>query len=126
MNLDASAVGRGLVAALAWVVPAAAANALAAAADAGALILLSFLAITLGFAFGGYSAARAAPTLPLHHAAAAAAAAFAAVQGVLVVVALVRGRAVSPVAIAFAALLAACAGALGGLLATRSPRPREL
>lgn len=106
---------------LCWVVPATVANAAANASDVDALVLLCFLAIMLGFGFAGYAAARHPLPNPLQHAAAAGLLTFAVVQGVVVVIAVVRGDSPSPVGIAFLALLAACTGMLGGLLAVRAP-----
>ena len=122
-GLDVRAVTRGAVTGLCWVVPATVLNAAARAADADTLVYGCFLLILLGFAFAGFVAARPPCDRPLQHAAAAGLATFGAVQGVLIVIILARGDTPTPVGIVFLALLAACSGMLGGLLAGRSPRP---
>lgn len=123
--LDWGVVRRGAGYSLTWVVPATILNLVAAANDVGSLVFLTFLAILLGFAFGGYAAAREPLDTPLQHAAAAAFLAFVVVQGVLLVVAVVRGSDINPVGIAFTGFLSACTGILGGLLAVRGVRPSQ-
>ena len=81
----------------------------------------TFLLILLGFAFGGYAVARSPVPNPLQHAAAAALAAYAVVQVVGVLVAIGRDRDINPIGILFTALLAACTGMLGAVLALRRP-----
>lgn len=127
-SLDVRAVARGTVNGLCWVVPATAANAVARALDVSALVYGCFLLILLGFAFAGYVAARPPCDAPLQQAAAAGLLTFLLVQGALVVVVVLRGDTPAPLGIVFLALLAACTGMLGGLLAIRAPgltaRPR--
>ena len=121
-GFDSGAVMRAAVSGLCWVVPATLANAAARSAGVDALVLLCFLLIMAGFAFAGYAAAREAPESPLVHAAAAGFLTFLVVQGVLVVVTIARGDTPSLPGISFLALLAACTGMLGGLVAVRGLR----
>ena len=121
MTLDLGVVARGAGYSLCWLVPAALLNVLASESDSAILVFATFCLILLGFAFGGFAVARFRLTNPLQHAAAAAVAAFAIIQVAGIVVAVVRDRSVNPVAIVFTALLAACTGVLGALLALRNP-----
>ena len=121
MSLDLGVVVRGAAYALFWLVPAALLNLLASESESKPLIFLTFCLILLGFAFGGFAVARFELTNPLQHAAAAATLAYAVVQAVGIVVAIVRDRDINPVGIVFTALLAACTGMLGAILALRRP-----
>ena len=123
MALNRSAVGTGAIAALPIVLPAAVVNAWQAGVDDpnGAVVAVSFLALLLGFMFGGFAAARTSDEgTPLVHGAAGAAAAWAVLQVVSIAIRLVRGDGVSPATIVFTGLLATSAGLVGGILATRS------
>jgi hypothetical protein len=121
VTLDAGIVARGAGYALCWLLPAAALNILASESESGVLVFLTFLLILLGFAFGGYAVARIPIANPLQHAAAAAFAAYAVVQIIGVLVAIGRNRDVNVIGILFTALLAACTGMLGAVLALRRP-----
>jgi predicted permease len=121
VTLDGRVVARGAGYSLCWLVPAAALNLLASESESKILIFATFCLILLGFAFGGFAVARFPLTNPLQHAAAAAVSAYAVIQAVGIVVAIVRDRAVNPVGILFTALLAACTGMLGAVLALRNP-----
>jgi hypothetical protein len=121
VTLDLGVVARGAGYALCWLVPAAALNLLASESESAVLVFATFCLILLGFAFGGYAVARNPVLNPLQHAAAAALAAYAAIQIIGVFVAIARDRDVNPVGILFTALLAACTGMLGALLALRRP-----
>jgi hypothetical protein len=121
LTLDTGVVARGAGYALCWLVPAAVLNILASESDSAILIFGTFLLILLGFAFGGYAVARDPVPNPLQHAAAAALAAFVAIQAVLLLVAIGRDSDINPVGIVFTALLAACTGMLGAVLALRRP-----
>jgi putative membrane protein (TIGR04086 family) len=79
----------------------------------------AFLLILVGFAAGGWVAARRQPAAPLAHGAAAAFLAWVIVQGVGIVRRLVTGDDLAWLGFVFAALLAASTGAVGGLLADR-------
>jgi hypothetical protein len=121
VTFDLGVVARGAGYALCWLVPAAILNLLASETESAVLVFATFCLILLGFAFGGYAVARVPLVNPLQHAAAAAVVAYAVVQVVGVVVAMARDRDVNPIGILFTALLAACTGMLGALLALRRP-----
>jgi len=121
VDLDLGVVVRAAGYALCWLVPAAFLKLLASSTDNRALMFLTFCLILLGFAFGGFAVVRFRLTNPLQHAAAAALLAYVVIQTVGVVVALVRNRDINPVGIVFTALLAACTGMLGAVLALRRP-----
>jgi hypothetical protein len=126
--LNLVAVRTGAVAALPLVVPAAVANAWLAGRDdpAGALVVVTFLALLLGFTFGGFAAARVADEgTPLLHGAAGAVAAWAVVQAAAIVIRLAAGDGLRPFGIVFTGLLAASAGVVGGILATRAPKTQR-
>jgi hypothetical protein len=123
--LNPTAVRAGVVAALPLVVPAAVTNAWLAGRDDpnGALVVLSYLVLLLGFTFGGFAAARVAGGgTPLIHGAAGATGAWAVLQAAAIVIRLVNGDGLRPFSIVFTGLLAASAGMVGGILATRAPK----
>lgn len=109
--LDGAATGRGLVVALAVVVPAAVAG--QASADGSLLRSLSLLGVLAGLAAGGFQAGRAAGDGRLPAGAAAGAAAYLVVQGVGVLLRIGRGEAVAWLGIPFLAALSASVGMLG-------------
>ena len=124
MALNRTAVRTGVVAALPLVVPAAVANAWLAGRDEAstALVVLTYLVLLLGFTFGGFAAARVADEgTPLLHGAAGATGAWAVLQAAAIVIRLASGDGLRPFGIVFTGLLAASAGVVGGILATRSP-----
>lgn len=124
MALNQAAVRTGVVAALPLIMPAAVANAwLAGRPEPSAVLaLLTTLVLLLGFTFGGFAAARVADSgTPLLHGAAGAAGAWAVLQAISVVIRLVSGDGLRPLGIVFTGLLAASAGVVGGILATRAP-----
>lgn len=84
---------------------------------------LLFAVILLGFFFGGFVAGRGRTDDAARHGAAAAGGGFVVVQGAAVLRRVVAGEGVSVVGVAFGLTTAAVCGALGGLLATRSPGP---
>ena len=114
--LDRSAVGRGLVVALAVVVPAAVAG--QASADGSLLRSLSLLGVLAGLAVGGFQAGRLAGDPRLPAGAATGAAAYLVVQGVGVVLRLARGESVAWLGIPFLAALSASVGMLGAWAST--------
>jgi hypothetical protein len=123
--LNRSAVGAGAVAALPVVLPAVVANAWLTGRDdpSVGLVVLSYLVVLLGFAFGGFAAARSSGAgTPLQHGAAGALAAWAVLQAISIVVRWARGDGISLLSIVFTGLLAASAGVIGGILATRVPQ----
>lgn len=123
-DLDRRIVARGAAAALVLATPAAVASSLLADNEdryRGVLSALT-LVLLLAFALGGFVAGRESSDLPAKHGAAAAAAAFVVVQMLGVLSRLTRGDSLSAVRIVSGALLAASAGIIGGLLATRRPR----
>lgn len=122
--MNRAAVVSGVTASLPIVLVAVLANAWLAGGDDPnlALVALTFVVLLAGFMFAGFAAARAsAEGTPLQHAAAGATATWAVVQAIAVVVRLARGDGISPVGIVFTGLLAASAGIVGGILATRVP-----
>lgn len=101
------------------VIPAAVlAQLVAGDADEGSPWSLVFFAVTvLGFALAGFAAGRLRSDTPMAHGATAAGVTWAAVQLFGTVRRLVVGEQVSWLAIAFAGMLAVCAGIAGGAFA---------
>jgi hypothetical protein len=123
--LNRSAVWAGAVAAMPIVLPAVIANAWLTGQDDPSVgfVVLTYLLVLLGFVFAGFGAARSSGAdTPLQHGAAGATAAWAVLQAISIVVRMSRGDGISPLSIVFTGLLAASAGVVGGLLATRVPQ----
>ena len=122
-ELDRRAIGAGAVVALVIAVPptliAQALNSLDAIDSDSAWLALFLPIVFAGFVLGGYSAARRVTESPLAHGAAAALAAFVAVQLIGIVRQLVAGDDIEWVGIVFNALLSACLGVIGAMVATR-------
>ena len=122
-QLDRRAVGAGTLVALAIAAPPALiAQALtsvdAVGEDSGWLFL--FLPVVFaGFTIGGYTAARRRTDTPLLHGAVAALLAFLVVQVIGVVRQLIAGDEIRWARITFNAMLSACLGAIGGIIAAR-------
>jgi hypothetical protein len=122
--IERLAVLRGSAVAIAICLPAA----LAAQAvvdtpegdDPPATVFLFFLLVLLGFALGGWWAARSAPTAPYTNGAVAALAAFVVIQGVAVVVRVVGGDGVNVPALVFNGLVAYLSGLAGAFVWSRS------
>lgn len=118
-DLDRRAIGLGAVVAMAIALPAAlVAQVLVDDADDG-LVFVFFTLVLVGFAVGGFVAARRAPTAPFSNAALAALLAFAVIQGVGAVRRHLIDDDVQWAGVLFAALLAYAAGLLGALVAGR-------
>lgn len=85
-----------------------------------------FAGIVVAFGLVGFLAGRSAPRVPMTHGAVAAALTFVAVQATILLIAWVAGHEsdVSIVALVFGALVAASAGTIGAMLATRRARRR--
>lgn len=115
-----AALWRGAVTALVIVLPAGILNQVAVADDWTLVVLLTFPAVMLGAAAGGWAVRRLSPAAPLWMSAAAAAAAYVLVQGGGAVRRLVAGESVSPVQYVFLTFLMASCGMLGGLFARRT------
>ena len=111
MVLDRVALGRGLVAALAIVVPAAVVGELAE--EGSALRSLTLLGVLVGLGFGGASAARTADEGRLQVGAATGAATYLVVQGIGIVLRLGRGESVAWLALPMLTALSATVGMLG-------------
>lgn len=110
------AVGRGMALALTIVLPAALLQVLVG----GILRPVLFVAVLVGFGAGGHRAAGLAPAAPLTNAALAALAAFVIAQIIGIVVGvLTGGGGVTPVRVAFLALLATSCGMVGAMVALR-------
>ena len=126
IEVDALAVGRGALPALAVAAGAAlVARLLDAVADDGAPLALPLLLVALaGLIGGGWEAARTCARLPLTHAALAALVAMGVLLGVNVGWQLIDGRDVRWAYVGVWALLAVACGVVGGLLALRAPRRR--
>jgi putative membrane protein (TIGR04086 family) len=129
-EFDWSAVGKGGLLALAVAVPAILAHevidAVAGLDPDSDLVLLFYVAVLAGLVLGGRLAGLRRPDAPFTHGALAALSAYAVLALVTTVVRLADGEAVEPVGLLFNAFMAASAGILGGLLATRrtaGPRP---
>ena len=80
-----------------------------------------FVVVVFGFFFGGFVAGRGNFGSAARHGAAAAGVAVAVFQGLALLRRLFVGQDISLVALVYNVLFAAVCGALGGLLATRSP-----
>lgn len=121
MTIEPLAVARGAALALLLAVPAALANVMLAAQDPqpGWALNLTLLIMLVGFVGGGFGAGYEASTEAARHGALAALAAFVLVQVIGTLGRLDRGDDVSLGAIIFLGLLAACAGTIGGLGASR-------
>jgi putative membrane protein (TIGR04086 family) len=116
---DRQAAGAGALAALAIAAPAAIlAQAVDALSDSGWSAVFVPV-VLLGFAVGGYAAAQRSSGTPLVNGALAAAAAFVVVQLVGIVRRVIADEPLRWGAYLFNALLAACVGVLGAMLASR-------
>lgn len=87
--------------------------------DPPATVFLFFALVLVGFAVGGWWAARSAPAAPYSNGAVAALAAFVVIQGIALVVRLVAGDPVNIPALVFNGLVAYGAGLLGAAIWTR-------
>lgn len=94
--------------------------------SSGGLGGIFFAGIVAAFGLVGFVGGRSAPRVPMTHGAIAAAATFVVVQATILLIAWVAGRDshVSIVALVFGALVAASAGTIGAMLATRRARRR--
>lgn len=121
--IDRLAIVRGVAVAICICLPAAlAAQALVdvpEGEDPPATVFLFFALVLVGFALGGWWAARSAPAAPYSNGAIAALAAFAVIQGVALVVRLVAGDSVNIPALVFNGLVAYGAGLLGAAIWSR-------
>lgn len=118
-SIDVGAIGRGALVATAVCLPLAVIGRLVAVDGVPPVPALLFLAVLVGFALGGFVAARASGALPYTDAALAALAAFIVIQGTAALVSVARGDTPSLPAIVFSAMLAIGAGVAGGLVAVR-------
>lgn len=119
--VDRAAVVRGALVATAICLPLAiVAQQVVDPDDGTALAPLLFLAVLVGFAVGGFVAARQATGAPFTNGGVAALLAFVAIQGVALVVRLVDGDPPSATTLVFNALLAFACGLAGGALAGRA------
>ena len=126
-QLDRSALGRGVAAGVAVVGPAAGLSAALVDADdegTGALGVVLFAVIVLGFAVGGAVPARRGVPLPFTPGAVTGVTTFAVVQAAVLVVSAAVGREgdVSITALLVNGLLASSAGMIGAMLASRRGR----
>jgi len=123
-RLDWPAIRAGALVAIAVCLPLAVLAEVVSGDDeeGGALVLVLFVGVLLGFASGGYAAAQRTVVSPYSAGAIAALAAFVAIQGAGVITNLARGDDVEPVVIVFNGLLAYGAGLLGAGIAMRKPR----
>lgn len=121
--LERPAVLTGALWCLALAVPAAVVQGVLADDDTGtdqsAWVFVALLAIVVAYLLGGAMAGRRALDAPFVNGAAAAFSAFAVVQVVGIIVRVVRGDGVSPVALVFNALLAASIGTVGAWFGAR-------
>ena len=118
VKLDPAAVGLGAVVAMAVGIPVATIGSVVL--DDGSDLVFFFAALAIvGFLAGGYVAGHRRPEAPMAHGAAAAFAGFGVAQAISAVLQLARDESVSPVAVAFNALLAANIGLVGGLVGAR-------
>lgn len=115
--LNVAAVRRGAIVCLLIAAPAAVISRLLADNDAGTdqsnWVFVALLAIVIAYLMGGSIAGRLAAEAPFVNGAAAALTAFVVVQVIGGVVRIVQGDGLSPVGIAFNALLAATIGVVG-------------
>jgi putative membrane protein (TIGR04086 family) len=127
-DIDRRAVGAGALVALVIAVPptlvAQALNALDVIDDGSAWLVLFLPIVLAGFFAGGYAAARRSTDTPFAHGALAALLAFVTVQVIGVVRQLVAGDSIAWAGIVFNALLSACVGTLGAMVAIRKVEAR--
>jgi predicted permease len=118
-NLDWTVIRTAVLTGLVVVIPAAVlAQVVAGDPDDDSPWTLVFFAVTaLGFVLAGFAAGRLRSDTPMAHGAAAAAVTWGAVQVFGTARRLVVGESVSWLAIAFAGMLAICAGIAGGAFA---------
>ncbi len=93
--------------------------------DGSPLAPALLLAVLIGFAVGGFVAARVAGTAPFTNGGLAALAAFVAIQGVAAILLLLDGDVPSAPALVFNAVLAFGSGLAGGAVAARTRRRTE-
>lgn len=127
MSIEPLVVARGAALALLLAVPAALANVMLAAQDPqpGWALNLTLLIMLIGFVAGGFGAGYEASSDAARHGAFAAVAAFVLVQVIGTLGRLDRGDEISLGSVIFLCLLAACAGTLGGLGASRRKVRRD-
>lgn len=127
-DIDAAAIARG--ATLAGLIAAPTALAMIAIADSrdgdSSSVVFLFLGIILiGFALGGYRAARDIVETPLTHSALAALLAYSLIQGVGIARRTISGNDISWLALVFNGLLASSFGMVGGFFAQLRNNRRE-
>lgn len=124
--VDAAAVGRGAVVAIAVCLPLAlVSRQVVGEEEASPLSAVLFLAVLVGLSLGGFVAARSASSAPFTNGGLAALAAFVVIQGTALVVRLLDGDAPSAPALVFNAILAFGSGVAGGAVASRRSRPQR-
>lgn len=123
-SIDVRAIGRGALVAAAVCLPLALIGQVVSGDDGTPAPAVLFVAVLVGFAIGGFVAARVSAGLPYTDAALAALAAFVVIQGTAALVAVARGDTPSLPAVAFSAVLAIGAGVAGGLAAVRMAQRR--
>lgn len=125
--VDVPAVLRGAAVAVAICLPLALiGQQLVDEGDGSPLTGLLFVGVLVGFAVGGFVAARAASTAPYTNGGLAALLAFVVIQGSAVVVRLVAGDSISAPVLVFNGLLAFGCGLAGGTIASRTAhRPQR-
>ena len=126
-TLDWMAVLRGAAVAICICLPAALLAQVLADVPEGddppSTVFVFFTLVLVGFAVGGWWAARAAPTAPYSNGAVAALAAFVVIQGIAYVVRAIDGDAPSVVVLVFNALTAYLCGLAGaGVLARQQQK----
>jgi putative membrane protein (TIGR04086 family) len=125
--VDTPAVLRGAGVAVAVCLPLALISQQVVAEDDGSpLAAALFLAVLVGFAIGGYVAARAPTAAPFTNGGLAALGAFVVIQGTALVVRLVAGDPPSAPVLVFNALLAFACGLAGGAVASRVARREDV
>jgi hypothetical protein len=120
IRLDWRAVGAGMVAGLAFAIPAGLIGAVVVQDETSNGVFVFFLVIMIGMLAAGFVAGSKRPDAPFTHGAAAAAAAYVVAQLVTLVVRLATGSDLrSPVVYVFNLLLMASVGVVGALIAER-------
>jgi len=118
VTIDWRSVGAGAIAALVFVLPAAAVSAIAV--ENGSTSAPALLVITMGMLAGGFVAGSKRPDAPLTHGAVAAATAYVAAQVLTLLIKVAKGSDLrSPLVYVFNLLLMASIGVVGGFIAER-------
>lgn len=123
--IDRSAVLAGALLALAVAVPTLLAGVVIDPDEESNLVLVLYAAVMVGFALGGWRAARRRPDTPFSNGALAALAAYAAIAVAASIIRVARGETPEAVPLVFNGFMAATFGIVGGLVASWRRFPKQ-